>query len=210
MGKVRYHEYKYSSSQESHLSCMNAAEYATAIMDELRGWAHGWLVALRTTCALQRILNLPSPHANYSLPPGFPFGDFTLSQLFEWIHEYGTEQLRHTHSVAFILRGRTNGPSSSVAWTLIPEEEQIELGVLEIAGPIYDDGELPFQIDTDLVLEGMMASLCARAPMYLASRTLAAMNPNSPPGAPPHVLRIYELRTPTGTVIRRVGVRWLS
>ncbi|KAJ6582635.1 hypothetical protein DFH09DRAFT_1275549 [Mycena vulgaris] len=210
MGKVRYREYKYSSSQESHLSCMNAVEYATAIMDELRGWAHDRLVALRTTCALQRILNLPSPHANYSLPPGFPFGDFTLSQLFEWIHEYGTEQLRHTHSVAFILRGRTNGPSSSVAWTLIPEEEQIELGVLEIAGPIYDDGELPFQIDTDLVLEGMMASLCARAPMYLASRTLAAMNPNSPPGAPPHVLRIYELRTPTGTVIRRVGVRWLS
>ncbi|KAJ7479173.1 hypothetical protein FB451DRAFT_1395770 [Mycena latifolia] len=188
---------------------MNPAQlhYATTIMNELRGWAHDWLAGLRASRELQRALNLPSPHPNHPLPMGFPFGDFELSQNFEWIHEYGTEQLRHAYSVEFVFHGRMNGPGSSVAWNLITEGP-IDLGVFEIAGRIYDDAQLPFAIDADLVLEAMLASLSARAPIRLASRDTVAPNPEA--DASPHPVRVYELRTPHGAVIRQLGARWIS
>ncbi|KAJ7486952.1 hypothetical protein FB451DRAFT_1228396 [Mycena latifolia] len=191
------------------MSFMNPAQlqYATAIMDELRGWAHEWLAGLRASRALQRTLALPLPHPNYPLPSGFPFGNFALSQRFEWIHEYGAEQLRHVYSVDFALHGRMNGPGSSVAWNLVTEGP-IQLGVFEIAGRIYDDALLPFEINTDLVLEAMLASLIARAPIRLASHDIAVGNVQ--PGAPPQYMRVYELCTPNGAVLRELGARRMS
>jgi hypothetical protein len=110
---------------------------------------------------------------------GFPFGEFSLSERFEWIHTYGAQQqLRHIHHVEFAFHGRTQGPGSSVAWKVVdsisvflwnsfysnyrrhlyvPGAASIPLGVFEIAGPIYQDATLPFRIDTDLVLEAMAA-----------------------------------------------------
>ncbi|KAJ7659912.1 hypothetical protein B0H17DRAFT_1212798 [Mycena rosella] len=181
-----------------------AQQYATAIMNELRGWAHEWLAALRASREQQRMLGLPAPHPNHPLPPGFPFGDFDLGRGFEWLHIYGAEQIRHVYAVAFVFHGRVNGPGSSVAWKLLADGS-IELGVFEIAGAICDDAARPFAIDTDLILEAMLASLSARAPIRLASRH--GVVPNAQPGAPPHAVQVYELRPPGGAVIRQVGLR---
>jgi hypothetical protein len=105
---------------------MNAVQYATAIMNELRGWAHDWLVAQRTSRELQVVLNWPVPHPNHPLPVGFPFGEFVLAQTFEWVHEYGAEQLRHIYWVDFVFHGRIGGPGSSVAWKLITEGTSLQ------------------------------------------------------------------------------------
>lgn len=182
---------------------MNPAQqqYAIAIMAELRGWAREWLEGLRQSRALNRTLGLPDD----SLPSGFPFGDFSLTRRFGWVHEYGAEELRHVYPVAFVFLRRTHGPGSSVAWSL-NTEGPIQLGVFEIAGRVYDDGRRPFRIDADLVLEGMVASLDAHEPVRLASRDAPLQDT-----APPHAVRlarVYELRTPGGVVIRRLGVRW--
>ncbi|KAJ7606972.1 hypothetical protein DFH06DRAFT_1250548 [Mycena polygramma] len=106
-----------------------AQQYATDIMDQLRGWAHDWLEGLRGIRQQQATLNLPVPYPSHPLPVGFPIGVFSLSQRFEWVHEYRIyepdydeyrrEQLRHTHSVDFVFQGRTNGPGSSVAWSVV-------------------------------------------------------------------------------------------
>ncbi|KAJ7108385.1 hypothetical protein C8R43DRAFT_1140048 [Mycena crocata] len=175
-------------------------------MDELRGWVHDWLEGFRRSRELQIVLSLPIPYPSHPLPIGFPFEDFSLWQRFEWIHEYGTEQLRHIHSVDFFFHGRTNGLGSSVAWK-VATADGIELGVFEIAGPIYADDALPFRIDTDLVLEGILASLAQHTPVHLASRLVSV--PNVQSHAPPQTLQVYELRTPTQQVICQVGARLL-
>ncbi|KAJ6556184.1 hypothetical protein B0H19DRAFT_1235457 [Mycena capillaripes] len=187
---------------------MNHAQYVTAIMDELRHWAHAWLEGLRELRQLQTVLGQLIPYPSHPLPAGFPFGQFSLSHRCEWIHEYGSEQLRHIHNVDFLFQGRTNGPGSSIAWSAVDIADQTDLGVFEIAGPIYDDATpLPFRIDTDLVLEGMSASLRERVPIHLASRVVAVV-PNEHPDDLPRPLRIYELRTANQTVIRVLGSRW--
>ncbi|KAJ7724035.1 hypothetical protein B0H14DRAFT_3004289, partial [Mycena olivaceomarginata] len=153
---------------------MNSTRYATAIMDELRGWTHEWLEGLRGIRRHQVALGLPVPHPSHPLPVGFPFGEFSLSERFEWIHTYGAQQqLRHIHHVEFVFHGRTQGPGSSVAWKVVDSI---------IAGPIYEDATLPFRIDTDL----------KRAPIHLSSHIVP---PNVHLRGVPQPLRICELRT---------------
>ncbi|KAF8183242.1 hypothetical protein K438DRAFT_1975112 [Mycena galopus ATCC 62051] len=205
---------------------MDPIEYTTAIMNELRGWAQIWIEGLCGIRQQQVSLGFPTPYPSYPLPVGFPFDQFTLSETFEWIHEDGTEQRRHIYDVAFVLQGRTNGPDSSVAWrvvnsagvlvvatdlmklplTLLPD--RTPLGIFEIAGPIYDSPNLPFRIDTDLILEAMSASLRERAPVHLASRVDLA--PDTDPNGMARPFRIYELRTPNPSpvVIRTLGMAW--
>ncbi|KAJ7891134.1 hypothetical protein B0H13DRAFT_1887231 [Mycena leptocephala] len=195
------------------------------IMNELRGWGHDWLEGFRGIRQQQVDLGSYVPYPSHPLPVGFPFGDFSLSHTFEWVHEYGTEQLRHIHHVDFVFQGRTNGPGSSIGWSVVDSEGRLflapptgsmiahsvffadgtELGVFEIAGPIYDTAVLPFTIDTDLVLEAMSASLGERMPVHLASRVVPVhVHPNQLP----RPLRIYELRTSDQTAIRTLGTRW--
>jgi hypothetical protein len=194
-------------------------------MNELRGWGHDWLEGFRGIRQQQVDLGSYVPYPSHPLPVGFPFGDFSLSHTFEWLHEYGTEQLRHIHHVDFVFQGRTNGPGSSIGWSVVDREGELflapptgskiahsrpfadgtELGVFEIAGPIYDTAVLPFTIDTDLVLEAMSASLRERMPVHLASRVVPMhVHPNQLP----RPLRIYELRTSDQTAIRTLGTRW--
>ncbi|KAJ7681275.1 hypothetical protein B0H17DRAFT_1205945 [Mycena rosella] len=162
-----------------------AQQYATAIMNELRGWAHEWLAALRASREQQRMLGLPAPHPNHLLPPGSP------SAILTW--------RGGSSGSTFTARSKFGTSTAS---------RSIELGVFEIAGAIYDDAARPFAINADLVLEAMLASLSARAPVRLASRH--GLVPNAQPGAPPHAVQVYELRTPGGEVIRQVGLRRLS
>ncbi|KAF8190943.1 hypothetical protein K438DRAFT_1935469 [Mycena galopus ATCC 62051] len=187
---------------------MNPIEYTTAITNELRGWAQSWIEGLCGIRQQQPFLGLPTPYPNYPLPVGFPFDQFTLSETFEWIHEDGTEQRRHIYNVALVLEGRTNGPDSSVAWRVVNTADRTPLGIFEIAGPIYDSANLPFRIDTDLILEAMSASLRERAPVHLASRVDLAPDPD--PNGMARPFRIYELRTPNPSpvVIRTLGMAW--
>ncbi|KAJ7738051.1 hypothetical protein DFH07DRAFT_944118 [Mycena maculata] len=178
---------------------MNNAQYAIAITNELRDRVHDWLDGLRIGHMLHLSLNTPSP-----LPVEFPFGVFFLSETLEWIHEYGAEQLRHIHAVSFVFQDRTNGPGSSVAWRVATTGD-IDLGVFEIAAGVYDDAALPFDIDSALVLEAMLASLQSRAPVHLSSQ--AGSVPNAQPNAALHFFRDFELRTAGGTLVRHLGRR---
>ncbi|KAJ7891144.1 hypothetical protein B0H13DRAFT_2039346 [Mycena leptocephala] len=171
--------------------------YATHIKNELQGF--------RGIRQQQADLGSYVPYPSHPLPVGFPLGDFSLSHTFEWVHVYGTEQLRHIHRVDFVFQGRTNGPGSSIGWSVVDREDGTDLGVFEIAGPIYDTAVLPFTIDTDLVLEAMSASLRERMPVHLASRVVPV---NVHPNELPRPLRIYELRTSDQTAIRTLGTRW--
>ncbi|KAF7332864.1 hypothetical protein MVEN_02391400 [Mycena venus] len=185
---------------------MDYVRYVTTIMDELRGKAQEWIDNVRGVRQQLVALGMSLPYPSYPLPIAFPFGEFTASQTFEWIHEYGTEQLRHIFTVDFILQGRTSGPGSSVAWRVINSADGKLLGIFEIAGPIYDSATLPFPIDTDLILEAMSASLGVHAPVHLASRVVTIANTTHPDGLP-QPLRIYELRTANQMVIRNLGTR---
>lgn len=98
---------------------MNYEAYATAITDELRFWVHEWLAGIHASWIFHDTLQLPLPHANYPFPPTFPFGGFSTWQIFEWVHEYGTNQLHHRYVVSFAFHGRTSGPGSSVAWKIL-------------------------------------------------------------------------------------------
>ncbi|KAJ7511918.1 hypothetical protein B0H11DRAFT_1953617 [Mycena galericulata] len=175
---------------------MNSAQYATAITNELRDHAHAWLDALRWRLELQLVLNLPALHPAYPFPVGFPLQPFSLVEEFAWTHEYDQDELRHVHRVEFALRGRTSGAGSSVAWTVVTTGN-ISLGVIEIAGPIYDDPALPFSIDAALVLEAILASLRLREPVHLRSRPITVPVP----------FRVFELRTASGILVREVGWR---
>ncbi|KAJ7860967.1 hypothetical protein B0H14DRAFT_2743165 [Mycena olivaceomarginata] len=175
---------------------MNSTQYATDIMNELRGWTREWLEGLLGIRRHQVALGLPVPYPSHPVPVGFPFGEFSLSERFEWIHTYGAQQLRHIHHVEFVFYGRTQGPGSSVAWKVVDS--------ISIC-PIYEDATLPFRIDTDLVLEAMAASLRKRVPIHLASQIVPA---NVHLRGVPHPLRIYELRTSNHTIIRSLGTRW--
>ncbi|KAJ7897451.1 hypothetical protein B0H13DRAFT_2337877 [Mycena leptocephala] len=180
---------------------MNSTQYATAIMDELRGWTHEWLEGLLGIRRHQVTLGLPVPYPSHPLPVGFPFGEFSLSERFEWIHTYGAQQqLRHIHHVEFFFYGRTQGSGSSVAWKVVDSITSTPLGIFEIADPIYKDATLPFRIDTDLVLEAMAASLRKRVPIHLTSHIVPS---NVHLRGVPRPLRIYELRTSNHTIIRR-------
>lgn len=100
---------------------MNYQEYATAITNELRSWVHAWLAGVHASWALHAALGLPLPHPNYPFPPStFPFGHgFPAWEVFEWVHEYGANQLRHSYAVSFAFYGRTSGPGSSVVWKIL-------------------------------------------------------------------------------------------
>ncbi|KAJ7876733.1 hypothetical protein B0H14DRAFT_3130379, partial [Mycena olivaceomarginata] len=100
---------------------MSYDPYATAITDELRSWVHEWLAGIYGSWTLHAVLRLPLPHPTYPLPLAFPFGAFSTWQVFEWIHDYGTNQLRHSYVVCFAFHGRTNGPDSSVVWKIVSE-----------------------------------------------------------------------------------------
>ncbi|KAJ6452636.1 hypothetical protein C8R45DRAFT_1040437 [Mycena sanguinolenta] len=194
---------------------MDPSQYTTLIVNELRYWTQNWIDGLRDIRqqqGQQQAAGLVIPYPNYPLPVGFPFDEFMLSETFEWIHEDGYHQRRHIYNVRFVFQGRTHGSDSSIAWSVVNSADETALGVFEIAGPIYDSPTVPFQMDTDLVLEAMSASLGARAPVHLASRVvLIPPDPNTPNGLP-RPLRIYELRRPTGpsssVVIRRLGTCW--
>ncbi|KAK7053539.1 hypothetical protein R3P38DRAFT_1460891 [Favolaschia claudopus] len=171
---------------------MNNEQYLTAILDELRGFTGRWIEGLRGIRQQQALLRMPIPYPSYPLPQQFPFGDFQLSETFEWIHEYGRQQLRHVHSVRFIFQGRTNGPNSSVAWR-IDNTHGTALGIFEIAASIYVSQSLPFRINEDLILEGMSASLATHEPMRLISRVVVVANPD--PRRRPRRMRVYELQS---------------
>ncbi|KAJ6517278.1 hypothetical protein C8R47DRAFT_1086846 [Mycena vitilis] len=197
-----------------------AQQYATDIMDQLRGWAHDWLEGLRGIRQQQTTLNLPVPYPSHPLPVGFPIDLFSLSQRFEWVHEYTItstsssrgvrmDRVRQLHGVSSI--GQVRSLSLHRLKNHSPRfldyfAAAIQLGVFEIAGPIYNDAALPFQIDTDLVLEATSTSLSERVPIHLASRVVAV--PNTHADGLAHPMRIYELRTSNRTVIRVLGRRW--
>ncbi|KAJ7193464.1 hypothetical protein GGX14DRAFT_478191 [Mycena pura] len=191
--------------------------YITAVINELRSFAHMWIDGFRRRIRAAPPITLDRPHPAHPLPVGFPFGDSAVSETFEWIYECGREQVRHVHRVAFAFHGRTGPPGagSSVAWKVLTETGVV-LGVFEIAGPIYDDAARPFSIDADVVLEGVAASLGARTPVHLASRVVPVEAADAAAGSryasaarTPCALRVYELRTPSGYVFRRVGTRWV-
>jgi hypothetical protein len=88
----------------------------------------------------------------------------------------------------------------------------VELGVFEIAGPIYDARSLlPFTLGSQLVLEALLASLATRRPVRLGSHIIRlpdgsdmdAMAQRTPASA----VQFFELRTPEEQVIRHVGAR---
>ncbi|KAJ7624133.1 hypothetical protein B0H17DRAFT_1151395 [Mycena rosella] len=150
---------------------MDYQAYATAITDELRTWVYGWLAGVHASWALQAALGLPLPHPNHPLPPTFPFGPCPVWRFFEWVHEYGANELRHSYAVSLAFHGRTYGPGSSVAWMILSDMRMeglsagdIALAVFEVAGPIYDDPALPFVLGADLVVEALLASLALRRP----------------------------------------------
>ncbi|KAJ6598595.1 hypothetical protein B0H10DRAFT_1959412 [Mycena sp. CBHHK59/15] len=184
-------------------------QYATAIMDELRSWVCTWLQGVRSEWTMHTSLNLPAPYPNYPLPSGFPFGDFSMSQTFEWIHEYGAEQIRHSYPADFRFHGRTYGRSSSVAWKVSTTNEVV-LGVFEIAGPVYDDPCLPFEIGPDLVFEAMLASLATHKPVHLGSHIGVVVLQNHNNANTAQSVQFFELRTSDHSLIRRVGARWVA
>ncbi|KAJ7777695.1 hypothetical protein DFH07DRAFT_951345 [Mycena maculata] len=185
---------------------MNYEEYATAITDELRGWVHAWLVGVRAAWTVHAALGLTLANPNYPLPAAFPFGAFLAQQMFEWIHEYGGgSQLRHRYMVTFAFHGRTGGPGSSVAWKIVSGD--IELGVFEIAGHIYDAdrSRLPFVLGPELVVEAMLASLALHRPVHLGSYIFRV--PSGSEGALGSGVQFFELRTPEQVVIQHLGTR---
>ncbi|KAJ7766057.1 hypothetical protein B0H16DRAFT_385250 [Mycena metata] len=182
---------------------MNYDAYATAITDELRSWVHLWLAGISASWALHDTLGLPLPHPTYPLPPSFPFGPFLTWQNFEWVHEYGANQIHHRYAVSFAFYGRTSGPDSSVVWKIL--SGAIELGIFEIAGPIFDArSQLPFPLGSHIVLEALLASLATRRPVRLGSHIIRL-----PEGERigTSAVQFFELRTPEQEVIRHVGTR---
>ncbi|KAJ7253255.1 hypothetical protein C8J57DRAFT_1519550 [Mycena rebaudengoi] len=131
------------------------------VMDALRHRVYNWL---RTIHQGFQAHTLVTPFPN--LPQDFPFGDFTMSPTFEWQDNL---QYYHRYTVAFKFDGITNGPGSSVAWTISTSVLGVHqvLSVFEIPGRIYCAQNVPIPIDADLVLKGMLASLGERAPVYL-------------------------------------------
>ncbi|KAF8212782.1 hypothetical protein K438DRAFT_2010057 [Mycena galopus ATCC 62051] len=184
---------------------MNYDAYATAITNELRSWVHDWLAGIYLSWNLHDVLRIPLPHHTYPLPPAFPFGAFSSWQDFEWIHEYGsTNQLRHCYAVCFAFHGRTGGPGSSVVWKIVSGD--VELGVFEIAGPIFDArSQLPFTLGARIVLEAVLASLATRRPIRLGSHIIRLPDSTDPPA--PSAVQFFELRTPEEEVIRHIGAR---
>ncbi|KAF7363022.1 hypothetical protein MVEN_00654000 [Mycena venus] len=184
---------------------MNYDAYATAITDELRSWVHEWLAGIYATWILHDTLRLPLPHPTYPLPPSFPFGAFSTWQAFEWVHEYGgTNQIRHNYAVSFAFHGRTNGPGSSVVWKIL--SGNIELGVFEIAGPIYDArSQVPFTLGSYIVLEALLASLATRRPIRLGSYIVRLPPRSESDTTSPSAVQFFELRTPEEEVY---STRW--
>ncbi|KAJ7626891.1 hypothetical protein FB45DRAFT_1029271 [Roridomyces roridus] len=214
---------------------MDYEQYATAITNELRDWAHAWLAGVGSNWLRHVELGLPLPRPNYPLPSSFPFGTSEIQQTFQWVHEYGgTNQIRHSYAVCLAFHGRTRGPGSSVAWKIVsgsfrfhlfPAKPRrgtdpmpylsagnIELGVFEIAGPIYDDDRrtLPFVLGAELVLDALLLSLALRQPVRLASYRFSL-----PPGTPRSRgssstmsgIQFFELRTPEEEVVKHLGAR---
>lgn len=184
-------------------SSMDYEAYATAITDELRAWVHGWLAGVRASWALHADLGLPLPHPSYPLPPSFPFGAFCEWQGFEWVHEYGAEQLYHSYLVSLAFYGRTGGPDSSVVWKIMSGE--VVLAVFEVAGPIYDDPALPFTLGANLVVEALLASLALHCPVRLGSHIIPL-----PSGLEPAAVQFFELQTPEQAVIQHVAGRVIN
>ncbi|KAJ6454148.1 hypothetical protein C8R45DRAFT_627927 [Mycena sanguinolenta] len=183
---------------------MNYDAYATAITDELRSWVHDWLAGIYVSWNLHAVLVIPLPYPTHPLPPSFPFGAFSAWQVFEWIHEYGTNQLRHSYAVSLAFHGRTSGPGSSVVWKILSGD--VELGVFEVAGPIFDArSQLPFTLGSRIVLEALLASLATRRPIRLGSHIIRL--PSRPDAPGPSALQFFELRTPEEDVIRHIGAR---
>lgn len=92
----------------------------------------------------------------------------------------------------------------------------IELGVFEIAGPIFDArSQLPFLLGSHIVLEAMLASLATRRPIRLGSHIIRLPEETSdlytsaftPGHRRPSAVQFFELRTPEEEIIRHVGAR---
>ncbi|KAJ7182364.1 hypothetical protein C8R43DRAFT_4127 [Mycena crocata] len=186
---------------------MDYEAYATAITDELRAWVHEWLAGIQESWVLHAALGLPLPHLNYPLPLTFPFGAVRVWTVFEWVHEYNAEQLRHSYAVSLAFYGRTNGADSSIAWKILSGD--IELGVFEIAGPIYDEERslLPFTLGAELVVEGLLASLGLHRPIRLGSHVIHLPNGLNPGLIGASAVQLFELRTADQDVLRHVGAR---
>ncbi|KAJ7852245.1 hypothetical protein B0H13DRAFT_2673982 [Mycena leptocephala] len=152
--------------------------------NELRGWGHDWLEGFRGIRQQQVDLGSYVPYPSHPLPVGFPW---------------------RLLAVAYIRMGPHERTGLFHRMERVDREDGTDLGVFEIAGPIYDTAVLPFTIDTDLVLEAMSASLRERMPVHLASRVVPV---NVHPNELPRPLRIYELRTSDQTAIRTLGTRW--
>ncbi|KAJ7193046.1 hypothetical protein GGX14DRAFT_577565 [Mycena pura] len=92
----------------------------------------------------------------------------------------------------------------------LPSAAGVVPGVFDIAEPIYDDAARPFSIDADVVLEGLLwcthaGASCRVVPVEAADS--AAGSRYASGARTPCALRVYELRTPSGYVFRRVGTR---
>ncbi|KAJ7798418.1 hypothetical protein B0H13DRAFT_2504995 [Mycena leptocephala] len=180
---------------------MNYDGYATAITDELRFWVHEWLAGVYASWALHDVLQLPLPHQNYPLPPTFPFGAFSTWQVSNGCTS--TAARTSCDTATPWPSPSTDAPTAQARlWRgkscLVCD---VELGVFEIAGPIYDARSLlPFTLGSQLVLEALLASLATRRPVRLGSHIIRlpdgsdmdAMAQRTPASA----VQFFELRTP--------------
>ncbi|KAJ7254754.1 hypothetical protein C8J57DRAFT_610578 [Mycena rebaudengoi] len=142
-------------------------EYRAAILQELRMWIRSWLQGMHDDYKECAVLGLEAPYANYPFPPGFPLNSFSMGGNFQWIHEYGTNQITHEFSVTF--SGPHTLPGSPILWRIAFED--LLLASFEIPRRLYNSSTLPFEIDPDLVIEALLFSLADDTIIHMASPT---------------------------------------
>ncbi|KAJ6600698.1 hypothetical protein B0H10DRAFT_1958725 [Mycena sp. CBHHK59/15] len=183
-------------------------QYATAIMDELRSWVCTWLQGVRSEWTMHTSLNLPAPYPNYPLPSGFPFGDFSMSQTSNGSTNTGQNKFG-TPTRGFQI-SRSHLRSQLISGLESLHDKRSSAGCFEIAGPVYDDPCLPFEIGPDLVFEAMLASLATHKPVHLGSHIGVVVLQNHNNANTAQSVQFFELRTSDHSLIRRVGARWVA
>ncbi|KAJ7617091.1 hypothetical protein FB45DRAFT_1063633 [Roridomyces roridus] len=161
-----------------------------------------------------------------------------LSTTIGWAHEYPAigEVLRHFYAVHLFVEARRRGMApaagiSSVAWKMVTwagELGIVTLGVFEMSAQVWNEYRATSLLAphhnnyrlADIVLEAIQASLVLREPVRLVRRSFTVVVPGrvgrrdegvarAPRSrSPVETLVIFELRTPSGTLVRELG-RWI-